>query len=86
MSDPRAGDERPSDFDLLVDAGVVQSTIGSVADAKGDASVRAPARWSQTPNLVNLAANRAQRRLYVISDRRSWATHKYFHDLSSALR
>jgi superfamily I DNA and/or RNA helicase len=63
------------------EADVVILVIGGNPDRPGARTFA-----TETPNLLNVAVTRAKRRLYVIGNRATWGSERYFDILAKHLR
>jgi hypothetical protein len=82
---------RYNDKDRRIECGTIHTFQGKEADivllilgATAD-QIRARNWVAATPNMLNVAVTRARHRLYVIGNRASWSTHRYFDHLAAAL-
>jgi len=74
-----------------IEEGTIHTVQGKEADVVilvlgGDPNRPGAKQWaSARPNLLNVAASRAKRRLYVIGNRDDWKKYRYFSVCTSAL-
>jgi superfamily I DNA and/or RNA helicase len=74
-----------------IQVGTIHTAQGKESDVVilvlgGNPSKPGAKKWaSQRPNLLNVAASRAKRRLYVVGNRDDWRKYPYFSDSAALL-